>query len=230
MDEKGIEYIGVLIVCYITGSRPSSIALLPLTGVAFALDSELGIQRSYVKTAPDACDFDVPGRRTVTWPVTTTWQTLGKMLTRYDRMRRRVCSRATYFFNLGAAAPPNGHYAPKSFRSGFASAVTAMNVSPDRRNYIAGWAANSHAVGTHYVDNSVVVDDAARFLFGHLIGLPPPLWRCCRACRALELAAGQFGVTIGDTRLSSSWRYVTMMAILAPPKIFSSTCLIGVFD
>ena len=30
------------------------------------------------------------------------------------------------------------------------------------------------AVGTHYVDNSVVVDDAARFLFGHLIGLPPP--------------------------------------------------------
>ena len=65
-------------------------------------------------------------------------------------------------------------YAPKSFRSGFASAVTAMNVSPDRRNYIAGWAANSHAVGTHYVDNSVVVDDAARFLFGHLIGLPPP--------------------------------------------------------
>ncbi|XRB12610.1 hypothetical protein RI054_04g24460 [Pseudoscourfieldia marina] len=182
------------IVCYITGSRPSSIALLPLTGVAFALGSELGIQRSYVKTAPDACDFDVPGRRTVTWPVTTTWQTLGKMLTRYDRMRRRVCSRATYFFNLGekargdafarwlpvalravgAAAPPNGHYAPKSFRSGFASAVTAMNVSPDRRNYIAGWAANSHAVGTHYVDNSVVVDDAARFLFGHLIGLPPP--------------------------------------------------------
>ncbi|XRB13345.1 hypothetical protein RI054_06g31820 [Pseudoscourfieldia marina] len=119
------------------------------------------------------------------------------MLTRYDRMRRRVCSRATYFFNLGekargdafarwlpvalkavgAAAPPNGHYAPKSFRSGFASAVTAMNVSPDRRNYIAGWA-NSHAVGTHYVDNGVVVDDAARFLFGHLIGLPPPLWRC----------------------------------------------------
>ncbi|XRB24940.1 hypothetical protein RI054_41g147960 [Pseudoscourfieldia marina] len=75
---------------------------------------------------------------------------------------------------VGAAAPPNGHYAPKSFRSGFASAVTAMNVSPDRRNYIAGWAANSHAVGTHYVDNSVVVDDAARFLFGHLIGLPPP--------------------------------------------------------
>ncbi|XRB11760.1 hypothetical protein RI054_03g15930 [Pseudoscourfieldia marina] len=167
---------------------------LPLTGVAFALGSELGIQRSYVKTAPDACDFDVPGRRTVTWPVTTTWQTLGRMLTRYDRMRRRVCSRATYFFNLGekargdafarwlpvalravgAAAPPNGHYAPKSFRSGFASAVTAMNVSPDRRNYIAGWAANSHAVGTHYVDNSVVVDDAARFLFGHLIGLPPP--------------------------------------------------------
>ncbi|XRB20410.1 reverse transcriptase domain-containing protein [Pseudoscourfieldia marina] len=53
------------IVCYITGSRPSSIALLPLTGVAFALGSELGIQRSYVKTAPDACDFDVPGRRTV---------------------------------------------------------------------------------------------------------------------------------------------------------------------
>ena len=52
----------------------------------------------------------------------------------------------------------------------------------------------------------------------------------CRACRALELAAGQFGVTIGDTRLSSSWRYVTIMAILAPPKIFSSTCLIGVFD
>ena len=119
---------------------------------------------------------------------------LGRMLLRYDRMRRRVCSRATYFFNLGekargdafarwlpvalravgAAAPPNGHYAPKSFRSGFASAVTAMNVSPDRRNYIAGWAANSHAVGTHYVDNSVVVDDAARFLFGHLIGLPPP--------------------------------------------------------
>ncbi|XRB13332.1 hypothetical protein RI054_06g31690 [Pseudoscourfieldia marina] len=92
------------IVCYITGSRPSSIALLPLTGVAFALDSELGIQRSYVKTAPDACDFDVPGRRTVTWPVTTTWQTLGKMLTRYDRMRRRVCSRATYFFNLGEKA------------------------------------------------------------------------------------------------------------------------------
>ena len=182
------------IVCYITGSRPSSIALLPLTGVAFALGSELGIQRSYVKTAPDACDFDVPGRRTVTWPVTATWQTLGRMLTRYDRMRRRVCSRATYFFNLGekargdafarwlpvalravgAAAPPNGHYAPKSFRSGFASAVTAMNVSPDRRNYIAGWAANSHAVGTHYVDNSVVVDDAARFLFGYLIGLPPP--------------------------------------------------------
>ena len=135
-----------------------------------------------------------PGRRTVTWPVTTTWQMLGRMLLRYDRMRRRVCSRATYFFNLGekargdafarwlpvalravgAAAPPNGHYAPKSFRSGFASAVTAMNVSPDRRNYIAGWAANSHAVGTHYVDNSVVVDDAARFLFGHLIGLPPP--------------------------------------------------------
>ncbi|XRB22085.1 hypothetical protein RI054_29g119350 [Pseudoscourfieldia marina] len=182
------------IVCYITGSRPSSIALLPLTGVAFALGSELGIQRSYVKTAPDACDFDVPGRRTVSWPVTATWQTLGRMLMRYDRMRRRVCSRATYFFNLGekargdafarwlpvalravgAAAPPNGHYAPKSFRSGFASAVTAMNVSPDRRNYIAGWAANSHAVGTHYVDNSVVVDDAARFLFGHLIGLPPP--------------------------------------------------------
>ncbi|XRB10494.1 hypothetical protein RI054_01g03070 [Pseudoscourfieldia marina] len=60
------------------------------------------------------------------------------------------------------------------FRSGFASAVTAMNVSPDRRNYIAGGYANSHAVGTHYVDNSVVVDDAARFLFGHLIGLPPP--------------------------------------------------------
>ncbi|XRB14165.1 RNA-dependent DNA polymerase [Pseudoscourfieldia marina] len=181
------------IVCYITGSRPSSIALLPLTGVAFALGSELGIQRSYVKTAPDACDFDVPGRRTVSWPVTATWQTLGRMLMRYDRMRRRVCSRATYFFNLGekargdafarwlpvarergSAAPPNGHYAPKSFRSGFASAVTAMNVSPDRRNYIAGWAANSHAVGTHYVDNSVVVDDAARFLFGHLIGLPPP--------------------------------------------------------
>ena len=62
----------------------------------------------------------------------------------------------------------------QSFRSGFASVVTAMNVSTDRRNYIAGWAANSHAVGTHYVDNSVVVDDAARFLFGHLIGLPPP--------------------------------------------------------
>ncbi|XRB22424.1 hypothetical protein RI054_31g122760 [Pseudoscourfieldia marina] len=34
--------------------------------------------------------------------------------------------------SVGAAAPPNGHYAPKSFRSGFASAVTAMNVSPDR--------------------------------------------------------------------------------------------------
>jgi hypothetical protein len=26
------------------------------------------------------------------------------MLTRYDRMRRRVCSRATYFFNLGEKA------------------------------------------------------------------------------------------------------------------------------
>ena len=182
------------IVCFLTGSRPSSIALLQLTGVAFVLGSELGIQRSYVKTAQDACDFDVPGRRTVTWPVTTTWQTLGRMLMRFVSVRRRVCSRATYFFNLGekargdafarwlpvaltavdAAAPPNGHYAPKSFRSGFASVVTAMNVSTDRRNYIAGWAANSHAVGTHYVDNSVVVDDAARFLFGHLIGLPPP--------------------------------------------------------
>ncbi|XRB11734.1 hypothetical protein RI054_03g15670 [Pseudoscourfieldia marina] len=186
--------IGALVKSMKQPTGASSIALLPLTGVAFALGSELGIQRSYVKTAPDACDFDVPGRRTVSWPVTATWQTLGRMLIRYDRMRRRVCSRATHFFNLGekargdafarwlpvalravgAAAPPNGHYAPKSFRSGFASAVTAMNVSPDRRNYIAGWAANSHAVGTHYVDNVVVVDDAARFLFGHLIGLPPP--------------------------------------------------------
>ena len=119
---------------------------------------------TYVKIAPDACDFDVPGRRTITWPVTTTWQTLGRMLTRYNLIRRRVCSRATHFFNLGekargdafarwlpvaltavgATAPPNGHYAPKSFRSGFASAVTAMNVSPDRRNYIAGWAATSN--------------------------------------------------------------------------------------
>ncbi|XRB22710.1 hypothetical protein RI054_32g125620 [Pseudoscourfieldia marina] len=155
------------IVCYITGSRPSSIALLPLTGVAFALDSELGIQRSYVKTLRMLAISTFPAAN-------------GHLAGDHDVANAGKNAHAlrsdapSGVLACRSRTPPNGHYAPKSFRSGFASAVTAMNVSPDRRNYIAGWAANSHAVGTHYVDNSVVVDDAARFLFGHLIGLPPP--------------------------------------------------------
>ncbi|XRB20712.1 hypothetical protein RI054_25g105610 [Pseudoscourfieldia marina] len=149
------------------------------------------------------------------------------MLTRYDRMRRRVCSRATYFFNLGekargdafarwlpvalkavgAAAPPNGHYAPKSFRSGFASAVTAMNVSPDRRNYIAGRSlTRMRSALTTSTTVSSLTTPPASFL-ATSSACRRLLWRCLSRCRALELAAGQFGVTIGDTRLSSSWRY-----------------------
>ena len=212
------------VICFVTGSRPSSIALLAINAVSFAPGTELTVSRVYVKTAQDATDFEVTGKLPITWPAVEPWQRLGHLLQLFEVHRRRAFPRARKFFHLGeraltpnafeewlpralaavdAPTPSNGHYAPKSFRSGFASTVNALNLNVDRRNYIAGWAPNSATVARHYVDNSVVADAASRFFFGHLVGLGPPLEAPQSPLAAFSRLASRVASLVSPLRVDS---------------------------
>lgn len=185
------------VVCFMTMSRPHSIALLPVDGVLLDSSTATGmvIYRRYTKTT-QTDSSTAPGRIGLSFP-SPPFRLLVTALERLDRWRRQVLPSAEYFFQLpgdrqitpnesASAAfaswfdtamsvaterpPANAVWVPRSLRSGAASAAEAAGVPRSKIEHVGGWAIGSTSLAKHYIDPSYRHTPAGNFFFGYLRG------------------------------------------------------------